>query len=113
MIVFDQCRVGADTRKTTQLACSTNLAPAVRERLAHLMCDHAHGTHAPIVGQQVTTADGITVYRTKQSQTYTPQLNRLLAEALLAPPTEGGWLHQVGAVVTAFTNRAVQAVSSY
>ena len=66
-----------------------------------------------IVGQQVTTDDGITVYRTKQTQTYTPQLNRLLAESLLAPPTEGGWLQQVGAVVTAFTNRTVQSVIYY
>ena len=113
MIVFDQCPLGADTQKTTQLACSTNLAPAVRVRLAHLKCDHAHGTHAPIVGQRVTTDGGITVYRTKQTQTYTPQLNRLLAESLLAPPTEGGWLQQVGAVVTAFTNRTVQSVIYY
>ena len=55
MVVFDQCRTDAATQKTTQLMCSRFVLAAVRSRLAHLMCDHAYGTHAPIVGKKVAT----------------------------------------------------------
>ena len=65
------------------------------------------------MGKQVETDDGITVYRTKQAQKFAPQLNRLLAESLLAPPSEGGWLQQVGAVVSAFTNNVVQSIAYF
>ena len=36
-----------------------------------------------------------------------------MSRALLAPPSEGGWLHAVGAVVSAYTNSAVQRVSYF
>ena len=113
MVVFDQCCTGADTQKTTQLMCSASVADAVRARLGHHMCNHAAGTHAPIVGEKVRRADGSTGYRTKLAQQFSGELNASIAEALLDPSGEGGWMQAVGAVVGAYTNTAVQRLSYF
>ena len=97
---FDQCRTGAATQKTTQLLCSANVIEQVRERLGPLVCNHPHGTHAPIVGE---FGDG--QFKTKSAENFTSELNRALAEALLSPkPSTAGWLAAVGSVIEPFAN---------
>ena len=106
---FDQCRTGSSTMKTTQLLCSPTVVDAVRERLGHLICNHPNGTHEPIVGMG---ADEQGNYRTKPTELFTSELNRQLAEAMLAPRARTeGWLVALGSAIEPYTNRLADALA--
>ena len=99
-VVFDQCRTGADTQKTTQLKCSEGVHEAVSSRIAHLMCDHEFGTHASILGKRATGTDH-GHFVTKRTERFSAALNRSLAEAFLdpSPGHAKDWLASVGALL--------------
>ena len=109
-IFFDQCRTGAATQKTTQLLCSASIVGALRQRLGHMVCNHASGTHAPIVGEQGTEA---APFKTKAAENFTSELNRLLVESFLSPkPSTAGWMASVGSAVESFaTPRTLAAMT--
>ena len=113
IVHFDQCRTNASTQKTTQLLCSASVIGQVREQLGHLVCNHPHGTHAPIVGAGLNAAG---VYATKAAEHFTPELNRRLARALLAPQPAAdmypiSWNSSIYSAIAPFTNHFVDSFS--
>ena len=76
--LFDQCETGAASQKTTQLLSSPQLHPYVHDRLGTLVCSHAQ--HPPL-------------HETAASAEYTPELNRRLAEAIIAASKEPKPIH--------------------
>ena len=108
-VVFDQCRKGADTSKTTMLMCSKNILPEVQSRLGHLICNHPHGTHAPIINSRDAQGN----YKTKSAQQFTGALNESLAECFLRErPRSDGWLASIGSVITSFSNLRIMPFSA-
>ena len=106
VVHFDQCMTGANSTKTTQLLCSSNVINAVRRRLGRLVCNHPAGTHDSIVGRN----DSDLGFKTKPAENFTPELNRHLAEAMLEPSdTSRGWVDTIGAYIMPFTNRLVDS----
>ena len=108
-VYFDQCRTGASTMKTTQLLCSPSVVNEVREQLGHLICDHPNGTHAPIVG---VGTDENGQFHTKPTELFTSELNKKLAQSMLAPRVGAGWMAHVGSMIEPFTNRMASAFST-
>ena len=99
-VQFDQCRVGASTQKTTQLLCSASVSEHVKKRLGPLVCNHPPGTHQPIVGKGPDDR-----FKTKESELFSSDLNRLLAESFLAPQdNHQSWLARIGAHITPYAN---------
>ena len=113
VVVFDQCRLGAATAKTTQLLCSPNVHRAVQSRLGHLMCNHSQGTHERVVlPAKRTVLPPVGVFKTKGLERFPSKLNRSIAEAFLdAPHATAPWLQRVGTAIEPFTNAIVSAVS--
>ena len=106
---FDQCRLGASTQKTTQLLSSPSVHQYVNDTLGPLVCNHAPGEHAAIIGD--VAADG--QYKTKATGMFPSQLNRTLAQAMLRPHDRGksGWIGSIGSVIGSYSNRLVGAFS--
>ena len=109
-VVFDKCRTGAGTQKTTQLMCSTSVYDSVHDRLGHLMCNHEFGTHASVIGSAQVNADG-SRFSTKQTERFTSEMNRQLAESFLDPRNASNWVEHVGEFIDPFTNAAAMGVS--
>ena len=107
--VFDQCRCGADSMKTTQLLSSPSVHEHVHRRLAPLMCNHTHGEHAKLLGSKSKGGE----FRTKAAEQFPSALNQALAESMLQMKNiSSGWLNAVGSVIGSYSNRLVMAVSS-
>ena len=81
LVNFDQCRTRNDPhdspQKTTTLLASPNVASSVRSRFATLVCNHPPHTHASMTGVDATGE-----LRSTQWESYSPMMNRLLAECL-------------------------------
>ena len=106
--VFDQCRVGASTQKTTQLLCSPSVHTYVNETLGPLICNHGPKEHAQLIGN--AGSDG--KFKTKAAEQFPSELNRTLAKAMLQPHTRSvGWVASIGSVIGSYTNRLVDVYS--
>ena len=102
--VFDQCRVGASTQKTTQLLCSPSVHNFVNDTLGPLVCNHGPNEHAQLLGKG--SSDG--QFKTKAAEQFSSELNRILAKAMLQQHNRSsGWVESIGSVIGNYTNRLV------
>ena len=106
--VFDQCRTGAESQKTTQLISSPSVHRTVHNLLAPLKCNHRTGAHARLMASD--SGDG--VFRTKQAERFQPALNLSLAKAFLQPaPEDASWVTRMGSYIEPFTTSLLDATS--
>ena len=84
---FDQCKTRPDQdpsdvpEKKTALYYSKDLQPHVHREFAHLMCDHAPGTHASMLG---VDTDGVS--RASKWENYSADMNGRLSRCLVRSP---------------------------
>ena len=94
-VVFDQGALGADSQKTTQLLCSSNIHMAVLKRFGP-----AHRSPGPAdVSLFETSASGAA--RSSEAARFPSEMNRLLVESFLDPSTDESapWLNRIAAAV--------------
>ena len=77
-VQFDQCPLGSNAQKTTQLECSANVFPLVYRLFGSLICDHPPGHHDRLPGEMSTMG----TFKSAAYAHYPPDMNRRLAHII-------------------------------
>ena len=106
-VIFDQGALGADSQKTTQLLCSSNIHMAVLKRFGP-----AHRNPGPAdVSLFETSASGAA--RSSEAARFPSEMNKLLVESFLDPSTDESapWLNRIAAAVRPHHHPSVVAAA--
>ena len=97
-VYFDQCRLGAPTRKTTALLVSPDLYKGARDTFGPLVCNHSH------TPDETLAANTDEAFRSEAASAFTPAMNAAIADVLLngrETPTEPDWMSRIGSQIDA------------